>query len=96
MWYVVQGTEYVVRGMRHEVQDTLYDYPTKRTSPRNSLYKVEGAELEVQNTRYEVRDTGCEVRGTRCEVRGAGYGACGARYEVCGAGSMVQVTRGHK
>jgi hypothetical protein len=27
--------------------------------PEICLYKVEGAELEVQSTRYEVRDTGC-------------------------------------
>jgi hypothetical protein len=35
MWYVVQGTEYVALGTRHEVQNTLYDYRTKRASPRN-------------------------------------------------------------
>jgi hypothetical protein len=58
MWYVVQGTEYVVRGTRCK---TLYMIiQQNELVPEICLYKVEGAELEVQSTRtrYEVRDTG--------------------------------------
>jgi hypothetical protein len=84
---VVRGARYGVLGARHEVQNTLYDYPTKRNSPRNM--SIRGTECEVRGTRYR-------VPGTRYKVRGTGYGACGTRYEVRGAGCMVQVTRGHK
>ncbi len=56
---MVHGARYGVRGARHEVQNTLYDYPTKPPSPRNM--STLGRGCEVQSTRYEERDTGCEV-----------------------------------
>jgi hypothetical protein len=39
---VVHGARYGVRGARHEVQNTLYDYLTKRTSPSNMSIRGRG------------------------------------------------------